>query len=56
MDNVALIDVLGVEAATRFEDLFDGIMVGDGSDVRRHITTSSHESETLDDVIESTSG
>ena len=49
--NVSLIAVRG-EGCERIEDEIDGLIVGDGSDDSRFITTSSHPGETLDQVIE----
>ncbi len=51
MDGVALIAVWG-EGCGAIEDLIDEIVVGDGSDDSRYITTSAHEGETLEEVIE----
>ncbi|MBU1385735.1 MAG: hypothetical protein KKG14_02275 [Alphaproteobacteria bacterium] len=48
---MALIAVWG-EGCGAVEDLIDEIVVGDGSDDNRFITTSAHEGEALDDVIE----
>lgn len=50
-DAVALIAVWG-EGCRAVEDLIDEIVVGDGSDGSRFLTTSAHESETLDEVRE----
>ncbi|PZN96873.1 MAG: hypothetical protein DCF29_23035 [Alphaproteobacteria bacterium] len=49
--NVALIAVWG-EGSYVVEDLIDEILVGDGSDSSRFITTSAHKDETLDEVVE----
>ena len=51
MHNVALIAVWG-EGCDAVEDLIDEIVVGNGSDDSRYITTSAHQGETLDEVIE----
>ena len=48
---VALIAVWG-EGCCAVEELIDEIIVGDGSDTRRFITTSAHEDETLNEVVE----
>lgn len=50
-DNVSLIAVLG-EGCERIEDEIDWLIVGDGSDTNRFITTSSHPGETLHQVVE----
>jgi len=50
-DNVSLIAVHG-EDCERIEDLIDWVIVGDGTDEHRHITTSSHPGETLEEVLE----
>lgn len=49
--NVSLIAVLG-DGCERIEDDIDWLIVGDGSDKSRFITTSSHPGETLDQVVE----
>jgi hypothetical protein len=51
MAGVALIAVWG-EGCSGIEDLIDEIVVGDGSDESRYITTSAHGGETLEEVIE----
>lgn len=51
MEGVALIAVWG-EGCCAVEDRIDDIVVGDGSDASRYITTSAHEGETLEEVIE----
>jgi len=51
MGGVALIAVWG-EGCRAVEDLIDEIVVGDGSDDSRFITTSAHQGETLENVIE----
>jgi hypothetical protein len=50
-DKVSLIAVTG-EGCERIEDEIDWLIVGDGSDAGRYITTSSHPGETLDQVVE----
>lgn len=50
-DNVSLIAVVGVGCA-QIEDEIDGLIVGDGSDDTRFITTSSHPDEPLDEVVD----
>lgn len=49
--NVSLIAVHG-EACERIEDEIDWLIVGDGTDDSRFITTSSHPGETLEEVVE----
>lgn len=51
MDGVALIAVWG-EGCAAIEDLIDDMVVGDGCDANRYITTSAHECETLEEVSE----
>lgn len=51
MDGVALIAIWG-EGCSAVEDRIDEIIVGDGSDPSRFITTSAHEDESLVDVVE----
>ncbi len=53
--NVSLIAVVG-EGCRRIEDEIDALIVGDGSDDSRFITTSSHPGETLDQVVEFATG
>ena len=50
-DKVSLIAVVG-PACERIEEMIDEIVVGDGSDDERYVTTSSHPDEPLSDVIE----
>ena len=50
-DNVSLIAVMG-EGCAQIEDEIDGLIVGDGSDDTRFITTSSHPDEPLDEVVD----
>jgi len=50
-ENVSLIAVLG-EGCEAVEDEIDWLIVGDGTDESRFITTSSHPGETLDEVVE----
>lgn len=50
-DNVSLIAVVG-EGCERIEDEIDWLIVGDGSDDSRFITTSSHPGETVEDATE----
>jgi len=50
-ENVSLIAVVG-EGCQEVEDQIDGLIVGDGTDDSRFITTSSHPDETLDQVVE----
>ena len=49
-DRVALIAIVG-DDADNLEDLIDEIVVGDGSDRRRFIVTTSHRDESLDEVL-----
>ena len=49
--NVSLIAVYG-ERCERIEDEIDWLIVGDGTDVSRFITTSSHPGETLEEALE----
>ncbi|WP_407153992.1 hypothetical protein [Bradyrhizobium sp. STM 3557] len=49
-DGVSPIAVVG-DGATQIEDIIDELIVGDGSDRSRFITTSSHQNETLDEVL-----
>jgi hypothetical protein len=50
-DRVALIAIVGKDA-DKLEDLIDEIVVGDGSDQRRFIVTTSHRDESLDEVLD----
>jgi hypothetical protein len=50
-DNVALIAVVG-EGAARIEDIIDELVVSDGSDDTRFVTTTSHSNETVEEVLE----
>jgi hypothetical protein len=50
-ENVALICVVG-EQCELVEDIIDELIVGDGSDSSRFITTTSHKNESLDNVIQ----
>jgi hypothetical protein len=50
-DRVALIAIVG-DDADKVEDLIDEIVVGDGSDARRFIVTTSHRDEPLDEVLD----
>jgi len=49
-DRVSLVAVFG-PGCRRIEDVIDEIVVGDGSDEDRYLTTSSHEGDTLEDVL-----
>lgn len=49
--NVSLIAVQG-EGCERIEDEIDWLIVGDGADDSRFITTSSHPGETLEEALE----
>ncbi len=46
-----LVAVVGQDCA-RIEDIVDELVVGDGSDTRPFILTSSHPDETLEDVVD----
>lgn len=50
-ENASLIAVMG-EGCEQVEDEIDWLVVGDGSDPSRFVTTSSHPGETLDQVVE----
>ena len=50
-DSVTLIAVVG-EGAARIEDIIDELVVGDGSDDTRFVATTSHSSETVEEVLE----
>jgi len=50
-DGVALIAVVGT-GASKIDDIIDDIVVGDGSDPGRYITTSFHEDATIEEVLE----
>jgi hypothetical protein len=50
-DEVSLIAVIGPDCE-RVEEMIDWIVVGDGSEADRYVTTSSHPDEPLGDVIE----
>lgn len=49
--NVSLIAVQG-DGCERIEDKIDRLIVGDGTDESRFITTSSHPGETLDEAVD----
>ena len=49
--NVSLIAVHG-EGCEQIEDEIDWLIVGDGTDDSRFITTSSHPGETLEEALE----
>lgn len=50
-DRVTLIAVVG-DGAARIEDMIDELVVGDGSDDTRFVTTTAHSSETVEEVVE----
>ena len=50
-DRVTLIAVVG-EGAAQIEDIIDELVVGDGSDDARFVTTTSHSNETVEEVVE----
>ncbi|MBJ7447474.1 MAG: hypothetical protein JHC81_08060 [Brevundimonas sp.] len=49
--NVSLIAIQG-DGCERIEDEIDSLIVGDGTDESRFITTSSHPGETLEEAVE----
>lgn len=49
-DGVLLVAVVGKDCG-KIEDIIDDLVVGDGSDGRRYILTSSHPGQTVDDAI-----
>ena len=50
-DGVSLIAIVG-EGASRVDDLIDELVVGDGSDPDRYVTTSMHADESVEQVVE----
>ena len=50
-DGVALIAIVG-EGCGDIEEMIDGLIVGDGLDRSRLIVTSSHEGETVEEVVQ----
>jgi hypothetical protein len=50
-DGVSLIAVVG-EGASRVDDMIDELVVGDGSDTGRYITTTMHPDEAVEDAIQ----
>lgn len=50
-DGVTFVAVAGMDCG-RVEDIIDELVVGDGSNPSRFITTSSHQGETLQAVVE----
>ncbi len=50
-DGVRLIAIWG-EGAAALEDDVDWLVIGDGTDASRYITTSSHPEESLEEVLE----
>jgi hypothetical protein len=50
IDGVELIAVVG-DGCVEIEDQIDNLIVGDGSDLARFITTSSHPNEPLADAL-----
>ena len=50
-DGVSLIAVVG-KGASKIDDIIDEIVVGDGSDPRRYITTSFREDATLEEALD----
>lgn len=49
-DRVVLIAIVG-DGCSEIETLIDEIIVGDGSDPERFITTTSHPEESIQDVM-----
>ena len=49
-DEVSLIAVVG-PGCDRLEDVIDEIVVGDGSDPKRFVCTTSHPDEPFEDVV-----
>jgi hypothetical protein len=54
-DGVRFVGVAGPDARS-IEDLIDEIIVGDGSDPRRHILTASHPTQSLAEAVAFASG
>jgi hypothetical protein len=50
-DEVRFVAIAGSDCS-RVEDIFDELVVGDGSDESRFILTSSHPGESLEEVVE----
>ena len=50
-DGVSLIAIVGT-GASKIDDIIDELVVGDGSDPGRYITTAFHEDATLEEVLE----
>ena len=50
-DGVVAIAVVG-KGSSRIEDVIDELIVGDGSGTSRFITTTSHENEPMEEVVE----
>ncbi|MBR1222684.1 hypothetical protein JQ557_32115 [Bradyrhizobium sp. U87765 SZCCT0131] len=50
-DGVSLIAIVGKDAS-KVDDIIDELVVGDGSDPSRFITTSFHPDETVEEVLE----
>jgi hypothetical protein len=48
-DRVVLVCVVG-EGCEKVEDVIDELVVGDGSDLERFLTTTAHAGESLDEV------
>jgi len=51
LEKASLIAIVG-NGCAETEDEIDGLIVGDGADDSRFITTTSHPDETLEEVIE----
>ncbi len=50
-DGVALVAFIGKDCA-KIEDIIDELIVGNGSNSERFIVTTSHQDESLQDVVE----
>nr|WP_315485655.1 hypothetical protein [uncultured Undibacterium sp.] len=50
IDGVAFVGVVG-EDCSRVEDIIDELIVGDGTDSKRYMLTSSHSGETVEDAL-----
>ncbi len=49
-EGVTFVAVVGADCS-RIEDIIDEIVVGDGSDDKRFILTSSHPNQMVDDAV-----
>ena len=50
-DGVSLIAIVG-KGAEALEEEVDWLMIGDGTDESRYVTTSAHPDESLEEVLE----